>query len=63
MPLGRSFYDVVALPSQDMAIVAAAVLAWAGLVHWTWRHRTFQRFLGLHDGAAPQGEGPWRSGT
>ena len=47
IPVGRTVFEIGALPLFDVATIASVALLWALLLHFIWRFRLFERVLGM----------------
>jgi cation-transporting ATPase E len=47
VPAGRAVFALQPLGAAELAIVIAAVVAWAAALHAAWRYRVVERFLGI----------------
>jgi cation-transporting ATPase E len=47
VPAGRAVFALQPLGAAELAIVIAAVAAWAAALHAAWRYRVVERFLGI----------------
>lgn len=47
VPAGRAIFALQPLGAAELAIVIAAVVAWAAALHAAWRYRVVERFLGI----------------
>jgi cation-transporting P-type ATPase E len=47
VPLGRTVFEIGALPPFDVAAIVSVALLWALLLRFIWRWRLLERMLGL----------------
>jgi cation-transporting ATPase E len=47
LPAARGFFNLAPLPWTDLALIGGMVLAWAVVILQVWRHKVFERLLGI----------------
>ena len=52
VPLGRTLFELTALPFYEYLLIAAAAAVWALLTRLVWRTRLLDRFFGAHEPGA-----------
>jgi cation-transporting P-type ATPase E len=53
VPLGRSVFEISALPLFDVAAIASVALLWALLLRFVWRFRLLEHVLGMESEEGP----------
>lgn len=53
IPLGRTVFEIGALPLFDVATIVSIALLWALLLRFVWRFRLFERVLGMEREEGP----------
>jgi cation-transporting ATPase E len=49
VPLGRTLFELTALPVYEYLLIAAGAVVWALLTRLVWRAKLLDRFFGVHE--------------